>query len=573
MTATAVEGDSRDLAPFPSAPIEDMLRLLVKGVRAQQLYLQNNPTYVRAIEQLRAAFPPIWEHAETFSLKVTESTFEWEGIPVLHEHGTEAADNLAWVFYKDGVRELRFERGFEVDDLVPFLEIIQRARRHGTDDDDLLVMLWERDIHHLRYRYVDVAMDDAAPAGEFPTHFEARVVEPPDPNDLESAEKVIEPPRPGVVNLDDYESTLHFLDEGELVDLRAQVQRAYSTDLQREVVTILLDIFETESTASVRQEVAQLLDGMMLYFLSAGQLQPVAYLVRETQVALARAPALTDEQREQLTRVPDRLSEPDVLSQVLQSLDESPELPTQEDLTALFAELRPTALATIFSWSVRVQDPRLRTLLQTAAERLAVANTAELARLVDHADPEVALEAMRRAASLKAAATVMPIAKRLAGADLSMRLAAAQALAEIGSPGALQALDRALEDTERDVRITAARALALHAFRAALPRVEGLVTGPAMRRAERAERVAMFDLFGTICGDRGVPFLDRVLNGRGLLRRHANAEMRVCAATALGRIGTAGAGAALERAEGSKDVVVRAAVTKALRGARAVAAA
>src|SRR6185437_4202257 len=92
--------------PFPSAPIEEMLRVLVKGVRAHQLYLHNNPTYLRALEALRAAFPPIWEYTDDFALQITESEFIWEGVAVLSEPG-KTADSLPWLFYKDGVRELR----------------------------------------------------------------------------------------------------------------------------------------------------------------------------------------------------------------------------------------------------------------------------------------------------------------------------------------------------------------------------------------------------------------------------------------------------------------------------------
>ncbi len=56
-TAIPLEQSSEEdapLTPFPSAIIEEMLRVFVKGVRAHQLYLHNNPTYVRALETLRA---------------------------------------------------------------------------------------------------------------------------------------------------------------------------------------------------------------------------------------------------------------------------------------------------------------------------------------------------------------------------------------------------------------------------------------------------------------------------------------------------------------------------------------
>ena len=78
------------------------------------------------------------------------------------------------MFYKDGVRELQFQKGFEQDDLVTFLDIVQRVRRNSPDEDDLLVMLWEHDLLYLRYKYVELADDGVLGAGELTPKFEAR---------------------------------------------------------------------------------------------------------------------------------------------------------------------------------------------------------------------------------------------------------------------------------------------------------------------------------------------------------------------------------------------------------------
>jgi hypothetical protein len=560
-----VDTDAIEALPFPSAPIEEMLRLLAKGVRAHQLYLHNNPTYLRAIELLRASFLPIWEHTDAFTLTVTDTAFLWEGVSVHQEHGGDAAESVPWTFYKDGVRELQFQKGFEDADLPLLLDVIQRARRNGPEGDDLLVMLWEQELHHLRYRYVDVALDGPAAVSDFEAHFEPHVIEPPSANDVEAPEEVIRTSSPGVVNIEDFDSTLHFLDDQEVAYLRSEVEQAYASDLRQNVVSILLDLFESQADPAIRDEIVHVLDNMMLHFLSAAQFKTVAYILREAQIAAGRARDITPEQRDQLARVPDRLSEPEALSQLLQSLDEAHDLPPQEDLTALFSELRPYALATVFAWSARIQNARLRTLLQTAADRLAAANSAELARLVAHEDRDVAIAAMRHAGSRGSAAAVPPLAKRMLDEDAVIRRAAVQALAEIGSAGALPVLERALEDGDRDVRIVAARTLTVRSYRPALVRAESAVTGKALRGADRSEKMAVFELFGTLCGDRGVPILDQILNHRDLLRRHADPELRACAAVALGRVGTDAARTALGRAAAEKDVVVRTAVNKALR--------
>jgi HEAT repeat protein len=544
--------------PFPSLVVEELLRAIGRAVRAHQLYLHNNPIYLRSIEAAQAAFAPLWTRTEELALQVTETEFRWEGIAVLAD-AEKAADSLPWLFFKDGVRELRLQPGFEREELVVLLDLLRRVRVASPDEDDLLTMLWEQDFEHLRYGYVDLSVDHAAPVdsvvGERPV-----VIEPPSAEEASAA-------RTGVVDLADFDATLYFLDDREIEYLRGAVAAEYASDLRRNVIDILLDVFETQRDAAARAEVCEILDGLTATLLSSGQLRAVAYLLAEAQVAAARAPDSSPEARARLASLADRLSEPAALGQLLQSLDDAVDPPPQAELTALFEQLRAAALGTVFGWLGRTQNARLRPLLEGAAARLAAANTGELVRLIAASDRVVALEAIRRAGALRSAAAVAPLAKALGDADPAFRLAAAVALGEIGSPGAMQSLERAIDDPERDVRVAAVRALGGRGHRAALPRLEAALSGKALRESNLTEKMALFEAYGALCGDAGVALLDGLLNGRGFLGRREDPEYRACAALALGRVGTPAAVVALQRgATTEKELIVRNAVNKALRG-------
>ena len=128
-------------------------------------------------------------------------------------------------------------------------------------------------------------------------------------------------------------------------------------------------------------------------------------------------------------------------------------------------------------------------------------------------------------------------------------------------------LERAVEDPDRDVRIATVRALTSRAYRPVLTRLEAIVKGKTIRDADLTEKMAFFEGYGSLCGDAGIEYLDAVLNAKGFLGRREDAELRACAAMALGRIATRKAADALRKASSEKDVVVRNAVNKALRGA------
>ena len=82
-------------------------------------------------------------------------------------------------------------------------------------------------------------------------------------------------------------------------------------------------------------------------------IQPVAHLLREVNIAANRARDLTPQQRETILSLPNRMSEPEALSQLLQSLDERTDMAEQSELNELFDQLRVSALGTIFSWPGR----------------------------------------------------------------------------------------------------------------------------------------------------------------------------------------------------------------------------
>jgi len=577
------EEPERREPPFSPALVEELLRQLDKTVRAHQLYLHNNPTYLKAVDTLRASFVPIWAETDSLSLSVTDLKFIWFDVPV-HEQHERASDSLPWTFYKDGLREVTLSPGFEGPELELLLDIIPRVRKAASHEDDLITLLWEQEFAHLTYRYVEVAseagipIDPSAEAGRWPVE-QGAVVEDPRlaieearraadaAADAGGADEEIKQSPGGIVKMEDFDSTLYFLDAEEVSYLRRETEREYATDLRRTVLTGLLDVFELQTDPSIRQEVTQNLDALTLHLLAGRQFSTVAFLLREIGTVLERAKDLSPELRDRMAGLPDRLSDPAVLSQLLQAMDESESLPPRTDLEELFSQLRASALGTVFGWLASTQNAKLRPLLEGAAERLAVSNTGELVKLISSAEGAVAMEAVKRAGGLKTAAAVPALGKVLSEPNRDLRLAAVSALVEIGTPGAMQALEKALEDVDRDVRVAAIKALGQKAYKPALSKVTALVKANQIREADRTERLSMFELYGSLCGDGGVPWLDELLNPKsGLFSKKEDPEFRACAAIALGRIGTARAQQALQKAMSEKDVVVRNAVNRALKG-------
>ena len=552
-----------ELPEPPCSPqlVEEMLRHFARAIKTHQLYLPNNPMYSRAIDSLRAAFAPLWPHTTEVVLSITEADFRWLGRTVMHE--TSRSESVPWVFFKDGVRELTFSQGFEDAELKSLLGILQRVRNAAPEEDDLLTLLWEQEFTRLAYRFVDISLDAQASFDASDEPPQARTI--PIVEDMRAEEAAAPERKSGIVRLEELDSTLYFLDEKEIDYLRTAVVADQTVDLPRNVLAILLDIFEVQEGEKTREEICGILESYMLNLLSEGAYGSVGYLLSESERLIRSSVNIAPAHKLRLAALPTSLSDPAVLSQLLEALDQSEAIPAQAELDALFDQLRGSVLGTVLGWLKQAQKPELRTALERVASRMASSNSAEMMKLIGSSDVDVAVEAMRRAGELKTAAAVAPLAKVLQTPNVLLRQAAAMALAEIGSPGALRLLETALNDDDREVRIAAVRALGVRGHLAALPRVEEVVRGKAVKGADLTEKMAYFEAYGTLARDAGIPPLDKLLNRRNFWGRRATPEIRACAARALGMIGSAGALDVLRRAQSERDPMVRSAINRATR--------
>ncbi len=535
------------------------MQVLVKGLRATQLYLPNNPVYQRAVENIRGSFRQIWQATDDLHLDVGETDFKWEATVVYSQD--QRNESIAWTLYKDGVRSVTLRPGVEDVEIVRFLAVLHRAKNLAADaPDDLLTLLWGEDFQFIAYTFRELTTENAAPieAGE--------TIASAQPVDVRHVVEQEAPPRrEGLVRIEDFDTTLYFLEEREVEYLRKEGEREYGQDLRRNVLAMLFDLLELQTYGTVRAELIGIVENFIPYLLGAGDFRSVAYILREIRVVLERARELIPEHRQTLAALPSRLSQPDALAQLLQSLDEATVHPTEEELSETFRELRPEALPTLMAWIPRLTNERVRDLIGNAAMRLAQEHAGEVLKALASPDPAAQLEMVRLAGRLKLPGAPEGMGPLLLSEDRALKLAVVDALTQIASPSALRLLEAAVDDSDRDVRIGAVKFLASRGHRNAFARVEGAVTSSKLKDTDLTEKMAFYEAYGTLAGPKGIPVLEKILVAKGLLARKEDPETRACAAMALGKIRTPEARAVLEKVAQDKEALVRNAVSRALR--------
>jgi HEAT repeat protein len=550
---------------LPASQVSELINGLVKALRAYHMYLPNNPIYQRASDNLRIAFQPIWAVLDELTLAVAETDFVWEEHLVYHQ--LNKTESIAWGLFKDGMRSLTIRRGAEVDELPRFLETINRARFLPADaGDDLLTLLWEQEFEFISYKFIEFFGGDGGVPEQSGTYAQAGAEGDAAARDRRAAAAEEAPPRPkGVVDLEEFDATLYFLEEREINEVASAVEEEYRRDVRFAALNILFDLFELEGEEPIRTEILGVLEGMFPNFLNARDFRTAATVLRETRLLGQRAQGLLPAHTARLDGFIAKLSEPAIVSQLVQSLDEAPALAGEATVAEVLRELRASALEPVLTWIPALSAAPLRQVLEGVADRLAEAHPAEVMRILRTPSSEALTAVVALCGRLQLMQTVPGLGETVVHQEPAVRLASVQALAQLGTPAALAFIEKALEDEDRGVRLAAVRAVGARGYKGAQRRLEGLVLGKAVGDKDLTEKMAFFEAYGAIAGAAALKPLSGLLLPRGLLRMKEASETRACAAIALGKVRTAEAREVLQRAAEDKDLVVRNAVSRALR--------
>jgi hypothetical protein len=541
--------------------VSELIQVMGKALRAFQMYMPNNPIYQRAIQNMRAAFQPIWAATDELLLQVVETELLWEDQVVYRQANKN--ESLAWSLFKDGMRELTLHKGAEAEELPRLLATINQARFLATDaGDDLLTLLWAHEFQLIQYKFVDFFGEGGGAIPE-PSGAAVGGEATAEERKTQVAQEVQARPE-GVVDVDEFDSTLYFLDESEIGYVANEIEAEYRRDVRTSAFDILFDLAEINSDEKVRDEVLTILEQLFPNLLNNRDFRAAAAVLRESQLLKEKPLGFTPAHLQRLGNFASSLSEPATVGQLLQSLDEASGLGVDSHAAELIKELRTSALEPLVGWLPSLASAPLRKTLEEVIDRLAGNNTVEIHRLL-RTPESPALEGIIALCGRLALHQAVPgLAETMGHPKASVRLASVQTLDKLGTPAALSLIDRAIDDSDKSVRIAAVRAAAMRGYKGALKRVELVVLGKS-KDMDLTEKMAFFEAYGAIAGANGLKTLSTILLQRGLLKMKEPADTRACAAMALARIKTPESLDILKRAADDKELVVRNAVNRALR--------
>jgi hypothetical protein len=566
---TSPDAASESLEEWPTIsllPLEQVRDFFVRFGRAFkgfQLYEPNNPVYQRFLDELREAFAELWKELARLRVAVEEDRFTVEGEVVLQAQ--ERADSIPFLFYKDGIREMTFLEGFEEEELERFLEVMRQARQEEVDGDDLLTLLWNAELDRFQYQYIDVFalesldLPEAGP-GATPELLESIL------QDVHEEEAGASEPEVGQAALgpEDLNPTLYSLDPRELEQLNQEIDKEMSRELQAEVLASLFDRLEEPDWPERQSRILEILRDLFPSFLGRGAFEDAARVLEELHTLESTPGVFDPKRREELHELVAELSSADTIGELVRTLEDGSVDASARHLSEYMGQLSSRALAPLLEASEGASS-KLQPFLRRAVTGIAQRHQGALVKLLRSDNPVVAAGAARLVGVLQVVQAAAALPELLARDDPRVRLAAVEAASGIKASLAAKALQDALDDPDAKVRVAAARALGKLRYRPSAPRFRELITSGSFHHAELSERIIFFESYADLGDPETLAFLDKILNGKGLLGRRESPEQRACAALALGRVGSREALDMLARSAADDNQVVKSAVSRALR--------
>ncbi len=552
-------------APHPESQlatglVEGLVRQIQKCLAAMTLYSPSHPMYLAGVEELKSGFEPLWEESGSLTLEVRDHGLAWESHVVLPEEHTP--DSISWGLFKDGIRSITLTQGVEEEEIVRLLEVIHQSRSLAADaEDDLLTLLWGQYFEHIRYRVVDLGADDFDPISE---PADSPPPSSPEATQQQVEEEVAESTQPGTLaELDDFDASLYFLDDHEIDQLKEDIANEYTQNICVNALSMLLDIVELHPDGDVREETCGVLEALFPHLLGAGDFGSVAYMIREVGVLLERVSDLDPEHQRSLAGFASKLSSPQVITQVLQSLDDGDVHPTPEELGDLFGELGANALMMVLRGIPQLDNEAAKGLLRSALGQQAKRFPEVVKAALGSPDRDVVLVGLRCVQAGGLTSVHSELGRLSHHEDTGIRRTLVGALAELATSEALRELEELLHDPDHDIRIAAVRALSTCGDDSTRSLVESIVLGRAIRETDRSEKLAFFEAYGALFGESAIASLHPLLQA-GLLRRRSDSATRACVARVLGQIGGPKVKVLLEKALDDRDFSVSSAAERGL---------
>lgn len=538
----------------------------VRTLKTCRLYEANNPTVARFLVDLADALRKYGEQHGAMTLRFTADDVLCHGASVYLARSRD--DNLAWPFYRDGIRALTLAPGITAEEVNALIRALVSHTAVAEPDSDLVTALWEAHLDHVDVDYVPAESEVSAgedAVDEDPMPWPQAEEEPEAATDPAVTEKRTEADASRSDDWSIRERTaeveagfleLETLALNEVKRFHEEYRDEHQVPLTTTAIAIVQALLAADIDEQDTMELASFLPRVLRETLEAGR-----WLESAETLALLASHARG---RWSIETFGQELLQPISVSHLATRLDvqDAGEVRDFLELARFVGELEVDLLVAVLAQS---EYRRTRRLVAEAIVQRCRDNPERLAPWL--ADPRwQVVRNVVHMLGMIGGPGVVPLLETVARhPEPRVRYGVVASLGETPPASARHALLAMLEGADSRTFVSVMQHLARDRDTTVARHLFAMVLEPEFDRRPGPEKRAVYDALAGTAGDEMVPVLEAELHRGGWFALQLD-DHRIALARCLARIGTLDSMRALERGAQSKRAAVRRACEEALLG-------
>lgn len=522
---------------------KDLLQAFPKARKNLRMYPANNPIYVKTIEAVYKKFEEFFGLRDQLSLKIGRNEMFYENEIAFEGSGKD--ENLPLFFFRDGIRELKFNKGLKQEELRQFLEVLSVDFDREDMEDDIVTLLWDKDFTHISYKVDDtVLVEDEGYEDEATGQAQEGAMEE---DNIKSAYE------DAIKSEEVTDVVMMPLSESDLAALSREIEDD-KQDRKEKFIDMLFDMLYLSESMEEFKDVTRIMNNAVEFSMEQGDFKNAVDLFKRTRALIESTKS--DVVKKTMGIVMSYAGTPALVEKITGRLETG-----GEKARALFEEytgfLGVNAMPSLIKM---LGEMKSRDARKHVADALAVLGKKDVSPLVKalRDDRWYVVRNMVFILRMIGETKCVEYLSRVVGhEDARVRREVIKAMGEIGGQGAAQSVKGCLEDPEQSVRVTAVRALGGIGSDYAKRVIFDAISGKGFLNLDFEEMKIYFDALSKWHDSDTVDFLTEILKKNPLFKRALHNDLRACAAYSLGLMGNKDSLKMLEKLAGSKSRTLR----------------
>jgi hypothetical protein len=518
-----------------------LIQTFLHTMKAYRLYDANHPMLLKYMDRLKLDFDRYFDEFDSFVLQAGEHRLFYRG-KVVYE-SEDVKESLAFLFYKDGIREIKFFRGLEFKEVIDFLNVVRRADSINRLEDDLVILLWEKDLTHITITTIDEFLEEGVnfvPATEEDLNigleykqlegegFEEKPVEEQEEASGLAAEEVRQ-----ALNFSPEQSLVQACqltpEEMEEVNRKIQLEQdpEYIFNLIDNLIEILLHLGEDmdayENMISYFQRtIESLLEQKML-----GKVVTILKNINETMESIA----LKDKQIFAISRIVKNFSSPhpiELLGKIMKDNGKA----ESELILQYFHLITREGVEPLCQLLGELDSGKWRKMICDRLAELCKEDIQPLVKFLSNRNPLLVCQILYILGKVGHPSTVKYLRNLIVHTNAKVREETLQVLSKFGEKGKDSIL-RFLEDSLPVIRGKASLSLARIAKDEAVKPLLDIILSEDFYKRDFDEKASFFKALAETGSKETIPVLEKIAKKRKWFQKAKWNEMRICANNTL----------------------------------------